>query len=84
MTSLPRLPEDSVILDIMKSGITTIPGIARKIYGTVPTESDWITAKGRVLARLNNLEKYGFVRRTDIKVQMGSGRNYARIWEVIE
>lgn len=81
--SLPRMPEDAIILDMIRAGVNTIPRIAHKIYGH-PEEEDWIHAKTHVLRRMNNLEKYGMIRRTDKWIQMGCGRNMARVWEVIE
>lgn len=83
MRYLSRLPEDEAIVDMIRSGVNTIPGIAMKIYGKLP-EPQWIAAKGRILNRLNSLEKYRIVRRTDRVQQLGHGRNYAKIWEVIE
>lgn len=81
--TLPRLPEDHVILDMIRAGVNTIPGIAHKIYG-YPPELEWIRAKSKVMERMQSLKKYGFVRQTGETVQMGYGRNVAKIWEVIE
>lgn len=81
--TLPRLPGDDDILDMIRAGINTIPGIAHKVYG-YPTGEKWIRAKSNVLYRLRSLEKYKMVRQTGDTVQMGCGRNMAKIWEVIE
>lgn len=83
MTYLARLPADEAIVDMIRSGINTIPGIAAKIYGRLP-EADWIQAKSKVLQRLNILSKYRIVRKTERTIQLGYGRNVAKIWEVID
>ena len=82
--TLSRMPEDAEIVDMIRAGLVTIPDIAHKIYGYPAKEFDWIQAKNKVLNRLNQLEKYKIVRRTDRTVQMGYGRNVAKIWEVVE
>ena len=83
MTYLARLPADEAIVDMIRSGVNTIPGIASKIYGRLP-EADWIAAKTKVLRRLNMLSKYRIVRKTERTIQLGYGRNVAKVWEVVE
>ena len=80
---MKRLPGDAEILDMIRHGLNTISAIGHKIYG-YPPEMEWIRARNIVRERLCNLEKYGFVRKTERFVQIGYGRNMARIWEVIE
>ena len=81
--SLPRMPEDAIILDMIRAGVNTIPRIAHKIYGH-PEEENWKNARNHVLRRMNNLEKYGMIRRTDKWIRIGYGRNRSRVWEVVE
>lgn len=83
MSYLARLPTDEAIVDMIRSGVNTIPGIASKIYGRLP-EADWIAAKAKVLRRLNMLSKYRIVRKTERTIQLGYGRNVAKVWEVVE
>ena len=51
MSYLARLPADEAIVDMIRSGVNTIPGIASKIYGRLP-EADWIAAKAKVLRKI--------------------------------
>ena len=69
---------------MIRAGLVTIPQIAHKVYGYPENPFDWIQAKNKVLSRLNQLEKYKIVRRTDRTIQMGYGRNVAKIWEVVD
>lgn len=78
------MPEDAEIVDMIRAGLVTIPDIAHKIYGYPKNSFEWIRAKDKVLNRLNQLEKYKIVRRTDRTIQMGYGRNVAKVWEVVE
>ena len=82
--TLPRMPEDKELLDLMRSGLVTIPDLTHKIYGYPETEMGWIAAKSKVLHKMNQLAKWGFIRKTGRTVQMGYGRNVANIWEVVD
>lgn len=82
--SLPRLPEDKDLLDMIRAGINTVPGLMRKIYGYPANELTRRGCETRIRTRLMALKKYGVVRQTGETVQMGYGRNMAKIWEVIE
>ena len=83
MSHFPRMPGDDAIVSMIRAGVNTIPGIATKIFGECTGEAR-TNAKSKVLARLNALEKYGIVRRSGRVIQLGCGRNYAKIWEVVE
>lgn len=76
------MPGDDDLLDMIRAGVNTIPGIAHKIYG-YPTGYDWLQAKTKVLNRLRSLKKYGMVRQTGEIVYVGRG-NAMLVWEVIE
>lgn len=80
--SLPRIPGDAEICDMIRAGLTTCSALARKIYG-YPDEMTFRSLRGRIHKKLTVMEKYGIVRK-NLTVTPFSKGQYVCVWEVIE
>ncbi len=80
--SLPRVPGDDVLCDMIRAGLNTTAAIAHKIYG-YPVERNFRSLKDNVRVRLATMEKYGIVRR-HLTVTPASRGQQVYVWEVVE
>lgn len=80
--SLPRVPGDAELCDMIRAGLNTTSALAHKIYG-YPTERNFRSLKDNVRVRLVSMEKFGIVRR-HLTVTPASKGQQVYVWEVIE
>lgn len=80
--SLPRVPGDAELCDMIRAGLNTVAALAHKIYG-YPTERNFRSLKDNVRVRLVSMEKFGIVRRY-LTVTPASKGQPVYVWEVVE